>query len=57
MLRLCRWIFLCSRITTDAGFEVKQLLHEEKQLILQLWDIPGNEIFGCLTSVLYKYVI
>ena len=43
------------KITVDLDFKQKQMSLEQGKLNLQLWDVPGNERFGGLTSVYYKY--
>ena len=43
------------KITVDLDFKQKQMSLGEGKLNLQLWDVPGNERFGGLTSVYYKY--
>ena len=43
------------RITVDLDFKQKQISLGDGKLNLQLWDVPGNERFGGLTSVYYKY--
>ena len=43
------------KITVDLDFKQKQMSLGDGKLNLQLWDVPGNERFGGLTSVYYKY--
>ena len=43
------------RISVQLDFKQKQVSLGETKLNLQLWDVPGNERFGGMTSVYYKY--
>ena len=43
------------KISVQLDFKQKQLKVGEDSLNLQLWDVPGNERFGGMTGVFYKY--
>merc|ERR1719206_1543394 len=43
------------KISVDLDFKQKQMSLAQSKLNMQLWDVPGNERFGGLTSVYYKY--
>ena len=43
------------RISVQLDFRQKQVSVGKKSVNIQLWDVPGHERFGGMTSVYYKY--
>ena len=43
------------RISVQLDFRQKQVAVGERRVNIQLWDVPGQERFGGMTSVYYKY--
>ena len=42
-------------VSIDIGFKRKSVEIDGRTVHIQLWDIPGNERFGGMTKVYYKY--
>lgn len=43
------------KISVSLDFAQKQVMCGDKTVNVQLWDVPGHERFGGMTSVYYKY--
>ncbi|XP_046664622.1 ras-related protein Rab-32-like [Homalodisca vitripennis] len=45
------------KITIGADFALKHITRDETHIKLQIWDIAGNERFGYMTRVYFKYAV
>eukprot|EP01129_Flabellula_baltica_P008945 TRINITY_DN3589_c0_g1_i1.p1 TRINITY_DN3589_c0_g1~~TRINITY_DN3589_c0_g1_i1.p1 ORF type:complete len:223 (+),score=49.45 TRINITY_DN3589_c0_g1_i1:42-710(+) len=46
------------KLTIGVDFAIKRLtVGDDKDIVLQLWDVAGNERFGTMTALYYKYAI